>query len=189
MRRSHRLVVSFIAIVSNYEYGFYGCFYQDGTIQYESKLTSVLSTAAVMPGEMPKYRTRVAPQINTPIHQHIFKSAWICRLMAGATYMTKHLWVTPYRAEENYPAGDYPNRHPGGVELSQWTEGDRQVEDTNIVVWYTFAHSHLLRTEDWPVMPIATIGFMLKPINFFDENPANDVPPSPAKHSCCILGL
>ena len=28
----------------------------------------------------------------------------------------------------------------------------------------------------WPVMPVATIGFMLKPVGFFDRNPALDVP-------------
>ena len=104
-----------------------------------------------------------------------------------ASYMSKHLWVTPYHEDENYPAGDYPNQHPGGEGLTQWTQRDRPVADTDIVVWYTFAHSHSPRAEDWPIMPVATIGFMLKPLNFFDENPANDVPPSPAKK--CLLSL
>lgn len=36
-----------------------------------------------------------------------------------------------------------------------------------------------------PVMPVATIGFMLKPAGFFDRNPALDVPrPSPNGHCC-----
>ena len=47
VRRSRRLVVSFIATVGNYEYGFYWYFYQDGTIEYEVKLTGILSTGAV----------------------------------------------------------------------------------------------------------------------------------------------
>ncbi|MEL7053662.1 MAG: tyramine oxidase, partial [Cyanobacteria bacterium J06588_5] len=106
-----------------------------------------------------------------------------------ATYMTRHLWVTPYNSEENYPAGDYPNQNPGGSGLPFWTESDRSTEDTDIVVWYTFAHNHSPRAEDWPVMPVANIGFKLKPLNFFDENPSNDVPPSPknhgSKHACC----
>jgi primary-amine oxidase len=34
------------------------------------------------------------------------------------------------------------------------------------------------RPEDWPVMPVASLGFMLKPVGFFDRNPALDVPPS-----------
>ena len=57
-----------------------------------------------------------------------------------------------------------------------------------MVLWYTFGHTHLPRPEDYPVMPTAYIGFMLKPNGFFDLNPANDVPPSAkkaAKGGCC----
>ena len=43
VRRSRRLVVSFIATVGNYEYGFYWYFYQDGTLQLEVKLTGIVS--------------------------------------------------------------------------------------------------------------------------------------------------
>ena len=99
--------------------------------------------------------------------------------------MTKHLWVTPYSPDEKFPAGDYPNQSAGGEGLPQWTQADRSVENTDLVVWHTFAHSHVPRAEDWPVMPVAYIGFMLKPMNFFDENPSNDVPPAASKHSCC----
>ena len=47
VRRSRRLVVSSIATVGNYEYGFYWYFYLDGTIQLEVKLTGIMSTMAV----------------------------------------------------------------------------------------------------------------------------------------------
>jgi primary-amine oxidase len=46
VRRSRRLVLSFFTTVDNYEYGFYWYFYQDGTIQYEVKLTGILLAAA-----------------------------------------------------------------------------------------------------------------------------------------------
>ena len=46
-----RLVVSMIATVGNYEYGFYWYLYQDGTIQFEVKLTGIISNGAVAPGE------------------------------------------------------------------------------------------------------------------------------------------
>ena len=105
-------------------------------------------------------------------------------VMKRAGYMTKHLWVTPYDAAERYPAGEYPNQHPGGAGLPQWTAANESVEDTDIVLWYTMAHTHVPRAEDWPVMPTSYIGFMLKPVNFFDLNPANDVPPSVSKHKC-----
>ena len=49
VRRSRRLVLSFIATVGNYEYGFFWYFYQDGSIQYEVKLTGMMNTSAVPP--------------------------------------------------------------------------------------------------------------------------------------------
>src|SRR2546428_4901484 len=72
VRRSRRLVVSFIATAGNYEYGFYWYFYQDGTIQYEIKLTGIMSTGAIAPGEKPKHGQLVAPQLNAVYHQHFF---------------------------------------------------------------------------------------------------------------------
>ena len=72
VRRSRRLVVSSIATVGNYDYGFYWYFYLDGTIGFEVKLTGVLSTMAVAPGEVPEFASMVAPQLAAPYHQHLF---------------------------------------------------------------------------------------------------------------------
>src|SRR5262249_20204189 len=72
VRRSRRLVVSFIATVGNYEYGFYWYFYLDGTIQLEVKLTGIVTNGAVAPGEKPPWGEVVAPQVYAPIHQHFF---------------------------------------------------------------------------------------------------------------------
>lgn len=72
VRRSRRLVVSFIATVGNYEYGFFWYFYQDGNIEYEVKLTGIVNTAAIAPGEEPTYGVLLAPQLVGHIHQHFF---------------------------------------------------------------------------------------------------------------------
>jgi primary-amine oxidase len=72
VRRSRRLVVSSIATVGNYDYGFYWYFYLDGTIQFEVKLTGVLSTMAVAPDDRPRFSAMVAPQLAAPLHQHLF---------------------------------------------------------------------------------------------------------------------
>ena len=55
VRRSRRLVISSIATVENYEYGFFWYLYQDGNIQFEVKLTGILSLAALNPGEKSPY--------------------------------------------------------------------------------------------------------------------------------------
>jgi primary-amine oxidase len=270
VRRSRRLVVSFIATVGNYEYGFYWYFYQDGTIQLEVKLTGIVSNGAVMPGETPPWGELVAPQVYGPIHQHFFNvrldvtidgplnavyevntvadpagpenphhnafrtEASLLRseavaqrtvdplrgrfwkivnpsvrnrlgqpvgykLVPGenvlpfagpeaavtkrATFMTKHLWVTRYDPRERYAAGDYPNQHPGGAGLPAYVEDDAPLDNAELVVWYTFGAHHVVRPEDWPVMPVTYIGFALKPVGFFDRNPALDVPRS-AGRSC-----
>jgi primary-amine oxidase len=275
VRRSRRLVVSSVSTVENYEYGFFWYLYQDGSIQFEIKLTGILSLGALPPGEKSKYGSLVAPQVYAPNHQHFFnvrldldldgtansvyqvdvlpdepgpnnpyqnafsakptllatekqaraplsletartwkivnpkvlnavgepvgykffpgdnsfpmgsRDAW-WRKRAG--FVNYHVWVTPYREDEKYGAGDYPNQSKGGDGLMRWTEQDRPIADADVVLWYTFGHTHIPRPEDYPVMPTAYIGFMLKPNGFFTLNPANDVPPSPkktAKGGCC----
>ena len=93
-----------------------------------------------------------------------------------AGFMTRHLWVTRHDPRERYAAGEYPNQHPGGAGLPTYVQDDAPLENTDVVLWYTFGAHHVVRPEDWPVMPVVTIGFMLKPAGFFDRNPALDVP-------------
>lgn len=107
-----------------------------------------------------------------------------------AGFVENHVWVTPFDEQENFAAGDYPNQSQGGDGLILWTKKDRKISDRDIVFWYTMGHTHIPRPEDYPVMPVAYLGFLLKPLGFFDENPANDIPPSPAKaaaegNDCC----
>ena len=47
------------------------------------------------------------------------------------------------------------------------------------MLWHTFGPTHVVRLEDWPVMPVVRTGFMLRPTGFFDRNPTLDVPPPP----------
>ena len=71
-RRSRRMVVSSIATVGNYEYGFFWYFYLDGTIQAEVKLTGIIQTQAVAPGTRVSYASPVTPELAGPHHQHLF---------------------------------------------------------------------------------------------------------------------
>lgn len=72
VRRSRRLVVSSIATLGNYEYGFYWYFYQDGHIEFEIKLTGVVQTRALPPGGSDDYGTIVSTDLSAVNHQHIF---------------------------------------------------------------------------------------------------------------------
>jgi primary-amine oxidase len=99
-----------------------------------------------------------------------------------AGYVDKHLWVTAFDPAQMHAAGAYPNQSPGGDGLPAWTQADRDLVDTDVVLWYTFGAHHVVRPEDWPVMPVTRVGFTLKPSGFFDHNPAIDVPPPHACH-------
>jgi len=92
------------------------------------------------------------------------------------------LWVTPYRPDERWPCGDFPNLSERDEGLAVWTAADRPIENTDVVLWYVFGLHHITRPEDWPVMPSDIVSFWLKPFGFFDRNPALNVPPSP--HEC-----
>ena len=264
VRRSRRLVISLIATVGNYEYGFYWYLYQDGTIQYEIKLTGIIAPAAIAPGALPVSGTLVAPGLYGPNHQHYFNvrldmmvdgplnsvvevnceplpwdernprgNSWVARETRLATeseaqrsieprasrfwkivnpsslnalgqpvayklvpeknafplfaegspqwkrggFTRSHLWVTAYDPSERYAAGDYPNQQQGGDGLPAYVQKNRALDNGDVVVWYTFGSNHVVRPEDWPVMPVETVGFHLKPVGFFDGNPALDVPP------------
>jgi len=72
VRRSRRLVISSVATIDNYEYAFYWYLYQDGTIEFEVKLTGIVLTAALLPGEVPRCGTVVSPGVNAMVHQHFF---------------------------------------------------------------------------------------------------------------------
>ncbi|WP_329139590.1 primary-amine oxidase [Streptomyces sp. NBC_01476] len=71
-RRSRRLVISYIATLGNYDYGFYWYLHQDGTIAFEAKATGLVQTSAVAAGTDSPYGTEIAPGLLAPNHQHLF---------------------------------------------------------------------------------------------------------------------
>ncbi|TGD37463.1 primary-amine oxidase [Brevibacterium aurantiacum] len=101
-----------------------------------------------------------------------------------ATFASKALWVSQYHEDERYPTGDFPNQHPGHSGLPGWTAADRNVDGEDIVLWHSFGLTHFPRIEDWPIMPVDTVGFKLRPEGFFDRSPVLDVP-APASGGHC----
>ena len=93
-----------------------------------------------------------------------------------AGFINHHLWVTPYEPRERYAAGDYPTLSTPGEGLPKWTTANRAIEGTDIVLWHTIGMHHVVRAEDWPVMPVLWHSFELRPFDFFDRNPALDLP-------------
>ena len=93
-----------------------------------------------------------------------------------AGFTDHQLWVTPQHPDERYAAGVYPNQSAGGDGLPRWTSANRPIEATDVVLWYTVGFHHAPRAEDWPVTPTIWNKFELRPFDFFDRNPALDLP-------------
>ncbi len=93
-----------------------------------------------------------------------------------AGFIDHHLWVTPYRENERYAAGEHPTLSTPGQGLPDWVSNDRPIADTDLVLWHTVGMHHLVRAEDWPVMPVLWHSFEIRPFDFFNRNPALDLP-------------
>jgi primary-amine oxidase len=86
------------------------------------------------------------------------------------------LWVTPYHPDERWPCGEFVVQSEQDRGLPVWTAQNRSIENTDVVLWYVFGIHHITRPEEWPVMSVDVVSFWLKPVGFFDRNPALDVP-------------
>ncbi len=93
-----------------------------------------------------------------------------------AGFIDHHLWVTPHDPDELYAAGEHPTMSEPGMGLPGWTRENRSLEEGDIVLWHTVGMHHFVRAEDWPVMPVMWHSFELRPFDFFDQNPAMDLP-------------
>ncbi|MBT3497472.1 MAG: hypothetical protein HOD00_08625 [Gemmatimonadales bacterium] len=96
------------------------------------------------------------------------------RRNAGFTEHT--LWTTPMRADEMFASGAYPTNAAVDQGLPAWTQANRGIENTDIVLWYTIGFHHIARPEDWPILPMELHGFDLKPAAFFERNPVLNLP-------------
>ena len=100
-----------------------------------------------------------------------------------ARFLEHDVWVTPYSPSELYGAGDHIFGSREAAGLPVWTQKNRAIRRTDLVLWANISLHHLTRAEDQPVMPTLWHSFTLRPFNFLDRNPALDLPsepPSPA---------
>lgn len=94
-----------------------------------------------------------------------------------AAFAKHHVWVTKYRDNELFAAGEFTNQSQlevGGV--ADMAARNDDVDNDDVVVWNVFGLTHNPRVEDWPVMPVEIHQLHLRPADFFERNPALDVP-------------
>src|SRR5437764_2067838 len=110
VRRSRRLVISFISTVGNYEYGFYWYLYLDGTIQLEVKLTGIIQTSAREAGRRPDFGEVVGPELYAPNHQHLLSARLDFDLDGTANSVYEMDAVAEPRGEDNPEQSGFRSR-------------------------------------------------------------------------------
>jgi primary-amine oxidase len=127
--------------------------------------------------------------LGTPVAYKLVPTGCIPPLMDASTpqyvrapVIGHQLWVTREHPDERWPCGAYPTQSDADGGLTRWIADDEPLEDVDVVLWYVFGIHHITRVEDWPIMPVDTISFWLKPFGFFDRNPSLDVAPSMQSH-------
>lgn len=100
-----------------------------------------------------------------------------------APFVNHHLWATPYDPEQRYIGGEYPNQaEPGEGGIHEWQQAQRSIDGAELVLWPVVGVHHIVRPEDWPIMPVERAYVRIDPDGFFDRSPALDVPPPKACH-------
>ncbi|GAB7347943.1 hypothetical protein MBLNU459_g5454t2 [Dothideomycetes sp. NU459] len=272
--RARKLIISHVFTAANYEYCIYWMFMQDGTIQLEIKLTGILNTYSLNPGESAApWGTEVYPGVNAHNHQHLFclrldpeidgqnntifeadavrgeapvgseenpygnafyakktKLATAKAAMSDYDGNASRTWdmantnkinpyskkpvsyklvsrevppllpaegslvwkragfarhavhVTKYDDDQIHPAGRHVPQTSGepsqGIPAWIAANPDVSLDNTDVVLWHTFGLTHFPAPEDYPVMPAEPMTVLLRPRNFFTQNPCMDVPPS-----------
>lgn len=105
-----------------------------------------------------------------------------------ARFAEHHIWVTQYRDGELWAGGKWTNQslvEKDGV--FDYASRNDDVQKRDLVLWHTFGMTHNPRVEDFPVMPVEISTISFKPADFFERNPAIDVPQSTQAQNKSVL--
>ncbi|EWC46648.1 hypothetical protein DRE_04135 [Drechslerella stenobrocha 248] len=171
-----------------------GYFVQQTTVDTEGGFLEAPENSRVFKIQNPKH---INPVNNKPVGYKI-QAPPFQKLLATegswhfkrAEFADKAVYVTKYKDWELFAAGDYTNQSRGGHGIREWCKRGSKFDTEqgdDVVVWVQFGINHIPRIEDFPVMPVESVKVHMKPVNFFDKNPALDLPPSTQEINKSVL--
>lgn len=94
----------------------------------------------------------------------------------GVAWGRYHLAVTRHRESEASSSSLYNQNNPWEptVGFESFIRNDESIENQDLVAWVTVGFLHVPHAEDIPntATPGNSVGFFLRPFNFFDEDPS-----------------
>jgi len=156
--RSHRLVLSFIATVGNYEYIFLWQFYQDGSIQLQIQMTGILSINLLAVNATPAgYGNTEFPQNNAQYHQHFFAVRMDTEIDGNknSVYTSEAVPVAGATGSATNPYGQgFTTKH---TDLKTASDARTNISPLTAKVWAVTnpsnLHPYTKRPVAWKLMP------------------------------------
>ena len=128
------------------------------------QIRSDIALSDMSPADASQFRAHLAGIGMSIMHDGLHGASsgkgWVNELLGGTMYLL------------GSDAFTWKLQHNG----AHHTHTNVDIVDQDIVVWYTFGMHHVVRLEDWPVMPRQHVGFILQPHGFFDQNPTLNLP-------------
>uniref|UniRef100_UPI00254061DA amiloride-sensitive amine oxidase [copper-containing] n=1 Tax=Euleptes europaea TaxID=460621 RepID=UPI00254061DA len=94
----------------------------------------------------------------------------------GVSWSRYHLAVTQHHQDEDTSSSIYIQNNPWEphVSFESFLQDDESLDDQDLVAWVTVGFLHIPHSEDVPntSTPGNAVGFLLRPFNFFDEDPS-----------------